>query len=94
MSTPEQPAAPSPAAPPAPHENLFERVEGKIFPHGEPAALQALTGEARTALRGHSAQLIHVAASILAEDWPGGEQAASKVLEIALGVAKVAGIAL
>jgi hypothetical protein len=91
MSTPEQPAAPSPAAPPAPHETIPERVEG-WFKHDP--ALQALTADAQAALRGHSAQLIHVAASILAEDWPGGEQAAAKVLEIALGVAKVAGIAL
>ena len=63
MTTPEQPADPSPAAPP--HENIFERAEQKIFPHGEPAALQAVTADAQAALRGHSAQLIHVAASIL-----------------------------
>ena len=87
-----EPATPAPAA--EPHENIFERAEQKLFPHGEPAALQALTADARAALRGHSVQLIHVAASILAEDWPGGEQAAAKVLEIALGVARVAGIAL
>jgi hypothetical protein len=90
MSTPE-PGTPSPAAPPAPHESIPERVEG-WFKHD--AAVQSLTEDAQHALRGHSVQLIHVAASILAEDWPGGEQAASKVLEIALSVARVAGIAL
>ena len=88
----DQAAGPAPPAGPA-NETLGERVSD-LFRRDAPEAIQVLGADAAAALRGHSSALIHVAASILAEDWPGGEQAASKVLQIALSVARTAGIAL
>ena len=95
-----EPTAPAPVlAPPAPpagpaRPNIFERVEERIFPHGEPPALQAVSAEMKALLRGHSATLIHAAASLIEAGWPEAEPIASKVLEVALGVASAAGIVL
>ena len=88
---PEQPAPP--AAPQSPRPDLLQRVEARLFPHGEPPALQAITGEAGTNLRGHSAALMRLGADLL-EHYPGAEAAAARAFEIGLGVAKAAGIAL
>ena len=94
MSEPAAPPAPpAPPAEPA-RPSVFERVEERIFPHGEPPALQAVSAEMKALLRGHSATLIHAAASLIEAGWPEAEPIASKVLEVALGVASAAGIAL
>jgi hypothetical protein len=92
MSTPAQPPAPSPAAPPAPHESLGERVSD-LFRRDGPAILKAGITEAETLARTHSAQLIRAYADLL-EQYPGAEKIASSIFEVALGVAKAAGIAL
>ena len=95
MSEPAAPPpvpVPPPPAPPRP--SVFERVEERIFPHGEPPALQAVSAEMKALLRGHSATLIHAAASLIEAGWPEAEPIASKVLEVALGVASAAGIVL
>ena len=94
MSEPAAPPAP-PAPPAGPaRPNIFERVEERIFPHGEPPALQAVSAEMKALLRGHSATLIHAAASLIEAGWPEAEPIAAKVLEVALSVAGAAGIAL
>ena len=95
MSEPAAPPpvpVPPPSAPPRP--SVFERVEERIFPHGEPPALQAVSAEMKALLRGHSATLIHAAAELIEAGWPEAEPIAAKVLEVALGVAGAAGIAL
>ena len=95
MSEPAAPPpvpVPPPSAPPRP--SVFERVEERIFPHGEPPALQAVSAEMKALLRGHSATLIHAAASLIEAGWPEAEPIASKVLEVALGVASAEGIVL
>ena len=92
---PPAPPAPAPAIPAGPaHPSVFERIREDIFPHGEPPALQAVSAEMKALLRGHSATLIHAAASLIEAGWPEAEPIASKVLEVALGVASAAGIAL
>ena len=94
MSEPAAPPAPpAPPAEPA-RPSVFERVEERIFPHGEPPALQAVSAEMKALLRGHSATLIHAAASLIEAGWPEAEPIAAKVLEVALSVAGAAGIAL
>ena len=94
MSEPAAPPAP-PAPPAGPaRPNIFERVEERIFPHGEPPALQAVSAEMKALLRGHSATLIHAAAELIEAGWPEAEPIAAKVLEVALSVAGAAGIAL
>ena len=95
MSEPAAPPpvpVPPPSAPPRP--SVFERVEERIFPHGEPPALQAVSAEMKALLRGHSATLIHAAAELIEAGWPEAEPIAAKVLEVALSVAGAAGIAL
>ena len=95
MSEPAAPPpvpVPPPPAPPRP--SVFERVEERIFPHGEPPALQAVSAEMKALLRGHSATLIHAAAELIEAGWPEAEPIAAKVLEVALSVAGAAGIAL
>jgi hypothetical protein len=82
----------TPAEPPRP--NVFERIKEDIFPHGEPPAVKAVSAELKALLRGHSATLIHAAAELIETGWPEAEPIASKVLEVALGVASAAGIAL
>ncbi|HEV2260572.1 MAG TPA: hypothetical protein VGS06_46300 [Streptosporangiaceae bacterium] len=92
MTTPvPEPPAPAPPAAPA-HEGLLERAAG-IFHHGDPVP-PAVAGDVKLLLRGHSAALIHAAAEIIDAGWPGAEPVASKVLEVALGVANAAGIVL
>lgn len=91
VPAPSPPAA-SPAEPARP--NVFERFEDRLFPHGEPPALQAVSAEMKTLLRGHSATLIHAAAELIEAGWPEAEPIAAKVLEVALGVASAAGIVL
>jgi len=94
MSEPAAPPAPpAPPAEPA-RPSVFERVEERIFPHGEPPALQAVSAEMKALLRGHSATLIHAAAELIEAGWPEAEPIAAKVLEVALSVAGAAGIAL
>ena len=94
MSEPAAPPAP-PAPPAGPaRPSVFERVEERIFPHGEPPALQAVSAEMKALLRGHSATLIHAAAELIEAGWPEAEPIAAKVLEVALSVAGAAGIAL
>ena len=95
MSEPAAPPpVPVPPPPVPPRPSVFERVEERIFPHGEPPALQAVSAEMKALLRGHSATLIHAAASLIEAGWPEAEPIASKVLEVALGVASAAGIVL
>ena len=91
MSEPAPPPAPVPA-PPQP--GLVQRAEqaAERLLHGP--AETAIADEIKVLLRGHSAALIRVAADVIEARWPGAEPVASKVLEVALGVAKVAGIAL
>jgi len=94
MSEPAAPPAPpAPPAEPA-RPSVFERVEERILPHGEPPALQAVSAEMKALLRGHSATLIHAAAELIEAGWPEAEPIAAKVLEVALSVAGAAGIAL
>lgn len=81
----ETPPDPAPAPP---RESLGERVSD-LF-HREAPVIEAA---AAPLLRGHSAQLLRAAADLL-EQHPGTEAIASRILEAALGVAKVAGIAL
>lgn len=95
MSEPTPPSAPpAPAPPEPPHPGLIDRIEERIFPHGEPPAVQAISAEAQALLRGHSATLIHAAAELIEAGWPEAVPIASKVLEVALGVASAAGIVL
>ena len=94
MSEPAAPPAPpAPPAEPA-RPSVFERVEERIFPHGEPPALQAVSAEMKALLRGHSATLVHAVAELIEAGWPEAEPIAAKVLEVALSVAGAAGIAL
>ena len=95
MSEPAAPPpVPVPPPPVPPRPSVFERVEERIFPHGEPPALQAVSAEMKALLRGHSATLIHAAAELIEAGWPEAEPIAAKVLEVALSVAGAAGIAL
>lgn len=85
QSTPAPPA--EPAVPP--HEGLLARAENLLRRDGP-----AISDEMATLLRGHSAALMHLAATIIEAQWPNSEPVASRVLEVALGVAKAGGIAL
>jgi len=83
--------APAEARGPMPHEGFGARL-GDLF-HRAEADLPVIEDDAKALLRGHSAALIRAAADLL-EDHPGTEKTAGVVLEVALGIAKVAGIAL
>jgi hypothetical protein len=89
-----EPAAAPPQLPAAPgRETLGERV-GDLFHRDAPPALQAVSTEVQALLRGHSGALMHAAAEVLEAGWPGAGPLASKILTEALGLAKLAGIAL
>jgi hypothetical protein len=95
---PSQPPSPPSAPPPPPRQpGIIERlgcdVEHLLPGHGA-AAGSAVSADVQALLRGHSATLIRSVADILEAEFPGAEQVASRVLEVALGIAKAAGITL
>jgi hypothetical protein len=74
-------------------ERLGHDVEHLLPGHGT-AAGSLVASDVQALLRGHCAALIRSVADILEAEFPGAEQVASRVLEVALGVARAAGIVL